>query len=255
MPIDMGVRIDAGFPPDTGAPLDGGLDPDTGVPPAPDAGPPDTGVAPGIQFVRSFVGSASNSSVVTSAQVMNVPDTTLIAVVSSLPSRPVVSVSGLDVTWTELVSQCSANAETSLSMWITSEVPSVQGSVFATVSGGNAPSIGIVVSAYRGVRSIGVARGSNASAGPCFRGPDGSTFQMALDPVSSGSWVVAAVAGKEDRLLAAPGFTIRTVHIAGAGAAAGIGVFDQIAAMSPVRVAGELASTTDWAVGAVELRP
>ncbi len=222
---------------------------------------PDAGGGGNITLEESVSGVSSGSTTVsTTGNVASVSGNVYLAAVSSKSYKSVASVSGLDLTWSEVAIQCSGRNNTGVSIWLGQGTSGASESVTATFNASPTNAV-ILVSRYSGVSTsnpVGsiVSGNSNGVDGACSGGTDSDSYSLSFS-AGSGSTVFGAGALRNRTHTQGAGFTARGDIAEGAGGdVAGLSIFDQsIGTAGVVSVNGSFSSSVDWAVVAVELRP
>ena len=204
-------------------------------------------------------GSSASTSVTTSASLTATEGHLYLASISYKPNRSVLGVSGLNLVWTEVVSQCGGRSQTGVSVWMAQGTPSgVDEVVTATLS--SAPSNAVIaVARYSGASGIGTVESANTNgvAGGCSGGTDSNSYAFPLTTTVADAVVYGAVAMRNRSHTPGAGYTEQVEFAQGSGGiTAAIAGEDQIfGAASAVTVDGSFSKTVDWAVVAVEIQP
>jgi len=219
---------------------------------------------PSIVLEESQTGGASGStSVTTSAGLIGANDHLYLAAISPRPKVSVLSVSGLDLTWTLVKSKCAGRNTTSIEVWMAQGTPSGNGVVTAMLA--SAPKTAVIaVSRYSGVTSsspignviAGNTNGLNAN-GACSGGVDGSSYSFNLTTTLNHAVVYAAVAIKDQTHTPGAGYTERAeIQQPNDATTSGVATEDKrVASVSTVAVTGSLGGGVDWALVALEIKP
>lgn len=208
-------------------------------------------------------GSDASTTVSTSTSVAGVSGSFYIAAVATRGSVDVLSVTGMGLSWSQVVQQCSRRRAQNVEIWIGSGTP-VTGVVTATMA--SSPTILnalIAVSRYTGVNLVTptgsiVSGNTSGVSGVCISSSDSTldtaSYSLPL-PVSAGNMVFAAVA-ERNRANTPIGMAERIeVYRGTSGNVNGLAVEDQVSpSTTTFSVAGTLSATVDWSVAAVEIR-
>jgi hypothetical protein len=225
---------------------------------------------PEIVFNGSTPGVASAAATVsTTTAVRLVAGDLYLAVISMKASRSVSSVTGMGATWTRVAAQCGGRSQTGVEIWQASG-PVASGPVQATLVS-RAENAVISVCRYSGVSAsapIGaLVRGNtNGVSGGCTNGTDGARYAFELTSTAPGSVIFSAAAIRQHAHTPGGGFQelLEIHHGTTAAAQAGLAIQERTLPIAqqiggkmqlgPVSVAGTLASSTDWAVIALEFK-
>jgi predicted phosphodiesterase len=206
-------------------------------------------------------GAIASVSVQTSSNLAAVAGSVYLAAVSPKPNRTVLSVSGLGLTWSEVVAQCAGRNQTGVSVWIGQGIPTQAGRVTATLAAAPDNAV-IAVTRYAGVDAdapLGdlVSANTNGAAGACTGGIDGSGYALQLLTDEPGDLIYVAAAMRQWSHTAGGGFIERAeVAIGDAGLTASVATADRaISAATTVTAQGTFNGTVDWAAAAFALRP
>ena len=219
--------------------------------------------APGgavAQFQELQTGAITDSTTVsTTASITAVTDNLYLAAVSMKDYGPVSSVSGLGLTWTELVSQCSGRGQTGTSVWWAKGTPSASGVVTAVLPE-SSRSLVIAVARYSGalwLEPLGNhVEGNTEGLGPdCSGGSDKKSYSLPLDTTDDSSLVYAAVAMRSATHTPGAGFVERgTVVVGSGGRTTSLAVAETfVPAPAEVDIEGSFDVKVDWSVVAVEI--
>jgi hypothetical protein len=206
-------------------------------------------------------GSAGSTTVTTNAAVTGVSGHLYLAAVSSKGPRVVTAMTGLGLTWTRLTPQCSGRNQTGVELWW-ARGAATTGAVTATLA--SAPSNAVIaVARYSGVAAtnpVAVLVGGNTNGvnGACANGIDSAAYSFNVTTSQSNVLVFGAVASRNHTHTPGAGYTERVEALQGtsSGDAVRISFVERaVPGASSLPLNGTLASTTDWAVIAVVLRP
>jgi hypothetical protein len=224
-------------------------------------GPPATG---DVTFATVATGGATSAaSVSTSTDVPGVANSLYLAAVATKNYVNTTSVSGLGLAWSELVDQCGGRSQTGVSLWWAQGAPGASGPVTAGLASAAGAS-SLVVARYTGTpltSPLGepphvVSANTLGVSGLCSGGVDSASYAVPFSTLAPEALVFSAAARRQHAHTPGAGWTERAETMAGTGGSAvGIAVQDRAFPVAgPVTVAGSTASTTDWAVAAVEVR-
>jgi hypothetical protein len=150
----------------------------------------------GSVVLESLVsGGSTSSTTVTSGAVTVIPGHTCVATAATKPDRPVIGVTGLGGTWTQVAAQCGARSQTAVSVWISTDAVT-SGTVTLTTS--QAPSNAVIaVAGYSGVNQanpVGKVTSANTLGGngACS---GGGTAGLALVTQSTASPSLVTISG------------------------------------------------------------
>jgi cellulose synthase/poly-beta-1,6-N-acetylglucosamine synthase-like glycosyltransferase len=206
-------------------------------------------------------GSSSSNTVATSSSLTGATGQLYLAAVSTRAgSVTVSSVSGLGLTWTRVLQQCSGGtSQTRMEVWSAIGTPTGNGVVTATLSGAATNAV-IAVSRYAGVNTsnpIGATTSANVNgvSGSCSGGTATNSPTVNLTTQYADSYVYGAFAIQNRSFTAGTGYTERAEIHQGSSTIAGAAVEDRlVASPSTLAVNGTLSGTTQWAVAAIEIR-
>jgi len=215
----------------------------------------------GVDIVLEEVvgGGSTSSQVVTTTGDVAAADTHLyVAAITTKKFREAVSVDGLGLAWSPVLTQCSGRGQTGIELWVAQGSPTASGPVTATLA--DLPeNAAIAVARYSGVAGIGNTASANSlgEGGACAGGVDGASYTFALSTGVAEAVVVSAAAMRVKSHEPGIGWTERIEWIQGSGGGgSGVAVMDRrFASPGVVSVEGSFSGTVDWAVGALELRP
>ena len=145
-------------------------------------------------------GSTGSTTVSTATNVTAASGHLYLASIAAKSNRTVLSVSGLDLTWTEVKSQCGARSATGISVWKAQGTPSGDGVVTATLSSSPTNAV-IAVTRYSGVNGIGNVESANTLGvdGVCSGGTDANSYTFPIATTANDTVVYAAVAMRHRR--------------------------------------------------------
>ena len=181
-----------------------------------------------------------------------------LAAVSTRNSLAADSVSGLGLTWTRVLRQCTGRSISMVDLWMALGTPAADGPVTAQF-GVAFKSAVIAVSRYSGARAVGAPVGANSLGvnGACAGGIDSSSYAFNLTTTTPGAVLYAAASMRNRTHSPGAGYTERSETLAGsAGDVSSIAVQDQaVTSASSTSVNGAFSGTIDWAVIGVEILP
>jgi hypothetical protein len=215
-----------------------------------------------ITFVEARSGSSLKSNTVaTAAALTGVPSHLYLATVSYKPNTVVTGVTGLGLAWTRVGAQCAGRSQTGLEVWKAQGTPSASGVVTATLSASVSSAV-IIVTRYAGVHvtaPIGSIESANTRGvdGACSGGTDTAAYSYTLFPVTPGSFVYSAVAGRGKTHTPGVGYQERAEILGGSGGNASSAADSDrtVTSGTTATVNGSFSGVTDWAALAVEVRP
>jgi hypothetical protein len=215
----------------------------------------------GVNFRQAGVGSASASNLVsTSSAVSAVAGQLYLAAIATHPHVEVTNVSGLELEWSPVFSQCSGRNHTGVSVWKAQGTPPADGIVSAVLGGAPEGAV-LAVSRHSGVIGtdpIGnlVAGNTNGVAGACTGGIDADRYAFPITTLDTGSTVWAAAAMRSRTHTPGSQYDERAeIAIGSAGNAASLALQDGRFGFPGTKlVDGRFTSEVDWAVVALEIR-
>jgi YVTN family beta-propeller protein len=207
-----------------------------------------------LQQLQSGVGSLGTVS--TSGDMDAVVGALYVAAISTKPFTPPTSVTGMNLNWKRVASQCGGRDSTGIDVWYAVGSQPVTGSVTANLAGTPTNSV-ITVMRYSGTIGIGdvITSNTNGVGGSCSGGIDSAGYQLSLQ-ADAGSIVVSAVGRRNRDHIAGDGFTAVVDFETGTGGdIAGLSVATKefAQATEAASVDGTFSSATDWSVIAFEL--
>jgi hypothetical protein len=211
---------------------------------------------------ETVTGTTANSTTVASASVQGGTDQFYVASVANYQNKAVSGVSGLGLTWTQAVNQCSSRNAQGLQLWYAKGSPASAGAVTATF--GVATQVGIIsVSRYSGVdfaTPFVDQHGENhlGANGPCVGGLDSRPAKITMNPTIANSVKVVAVNSRTRAITAFPGtYTKLSGTQSGAsGAVTVLSVFNSpVTTVAPDTASFDLSGTADWATAGLILQP
>lgn len=219
------------------------------------------GAGGAVVFEAVQSGGSTASSTVSAASVVAASNRLYLAAISTKPSVPVLSVSGLGLTWTRVRAQCAGRGTTAVEVWMAQGSPSASGIVSAALA--TVPNAAVIsVARYSGVDATAplgnlVSVNSLGLGGSCTGGVDRSTYSFALPASGAGAMAFAAVALRTMANTPGVGMTERAeFHKGSSLSTAGIALMDAAESSTQgVTISGSFGSALDWAAVAVELLP
>jgi hypothetical protein len=201
--------------------------------------------------------SADVGSVATGTPLVASEGDLYVAAIVSKSNVAVTGVSGLDLVWEPVATQCSARSQTGVSLWQASGQP--LGDEAVTANFASAPRGALIaVSRYSGAVGAGAVTTANSLgvAGGCAGGTDSVAYAFDLDTTTAGSDLVVVAAMRTRDHVPGSAWTEQVEIYAGtgggvAGLSQAVGVAGQ---PGPVRVDGSFGTPVDWSVAAVEVR-
>ncbi len=206
-------------------------------------------------------GSSGSSRVQTSSNVTAASDHLYLAAITSKSYKTVTSVTGLGLTWSEVLTQCGGRNQTGVTVWKAQGTPSGPGPVSATLSG-SANNAAIAVSRYSGValsNPIGntVSDNSNGIGGGCSGGVDTDAYSFSLTTTASDSLVYGAISMRNKTHTPGAGYTERVAFVQGSGGGtASVAVMERATnSPSSTIIDGGFSSSVDYGVIGIEIKP
>jgi hypothetical protein len=219
------------------------------------------GAAPPTFIEAQQGGSANITSVTTSTALAGVSGHVYLAAISTKSPRAVTTVTGLGLTWTRVAAQCSGRNQTAVEVWW-AQGNATSGNVTATLA--SAPSNAVIaVARYSGAAAVTpvaslVGGNTNGINGACANGIDSAAYSFTETTTQPNALVIGAIASRNHTHTPGAGYTERIEASQGSstGNAVRVTLVDRgVQSLSSQPLNGTLASTTDWAVLAVQLRP
>jgi hypothetical protein len=203
-------------------------------------------------------GSTDARTVSTAAPLSSASGQLYLAAIAFKPDVAVTSVSGLGLSWSPVLAQCSGRGQTGLAVWQARGQPGVEGVVTATFSAAPQNAV-LAVTRYADAGPLDAADSVSANsvgvAGACAGGEDQVAYALPLDTTTPGGLVYVAAAMRHRDHLPGSG-TVERVELyrGAAGSIAGVSVADlRIAAPGPTAVSGRFDALVDWAAIALEI--
>jgi hypothetical protein len=219
------------------------------------------GAAPPIFIEAQQGGSANITTVTTNAALTGANGHLYLAAISMKAYRTVTSVTGLGLTWTRVAAQCAGRNQTGVEVWW-AQGNATSGTVTATLA--SAPSNAVIaVARYSGAASVTpvtslVSGNTNGVNGACANGTDSPAYTFNVTTTQPNGLVVGAVASRNHAHTPGADYVERIEAAQGAstGNAARVALVDRgVSSPSTLPLNGTLASSTDWAIVSVQLRP
>jgi len=209
-------------------------------------------------------GSTGLTTVATATSISGVSGHFYLAAISaSKPNSAVSSVSGLGLSWTRVIAQCSGRDNTIIEVWQAMGVPSGSDVVTATLA--VKPSYAaMAVSRYSGVDAafpLGATIAANTVGvnGACGPGSDNSAYSLNFTTTTNGAMIYGATAMRHRSHTPGAGYTERVEILQGStssSSSASAAIVDMPAATAgTVPLNGTFSGSADWAVAGLELRP
>ena len=206
-------------------------------------------------------GSSGSTTVATSVNVSAAEGDLYLAAISSKSQEPVLTVSGMGLSWTLKEDQCAGRSNTGVEIWWAQGTPSGDGIVSATF--GSAPTSAVItVSRYTGVHptaplGASVAGNTLGVNGSCSGGTDSDNYNFSLSTSVADAYVFSAAAIRNRSHTPGSGYSEIGEYSQGSGgdmAALALQHKPQ-PTVGSTAVDGTLSSDTDWAVAGVEILP
>lgn len=206
-------------------------------------------------------GSTRANTVSTATNLSAVGGDFYLAAVSTKPNVAVNAVSGLGLTWSRALAQCSGRDQTGIEIWIGRGTPDSDGPVNAVLEQ-DPENAAIIATRYSGVDPVNpightVSGNSNGENGGCSGGTDSDAYSFEVTTSVPGAHIFSAAGIRLKTHTPGSGYDELLEFIQGAGgAAAGVAVQERaVETPDNVIVNGTLKSKTDWAMAALELLP
>jgi hypothetical protein len=201
-------------------------------------------------------GSSSSKTVMTSTNLLGASGHLYLAAISTRPYAAVAQVSGLNLTWSRVLAQCSGKNSTGVEIWIGQGTPNGNGAVTATLA--SKPWFAaIAVSRYSGadaVNPIGniISGNTNGLNGACSGGTDSKAYAFTLTTTTNGAVIHGAIVMRDRTHTPGAGYQERAeFRMSGAS----IAVVNKNAAMAEETFNGKFNKIVDWAAAALEIKP
>jgi hypothetical protein len=210
-------------------------------------------------FTEVVQGGSTNSNTITTGTSSGGADSFYLAAVSAKPTRQVVAVTGLGLTWSRLTTQCGGRSQTGVDLWW-AQGHAGSGEITATLD--TAPINAVMaVARYSGVtgqdpvRSL-LSANTNGIEGECVNGTDTDSFSFTATPSHNHSVFVGALALRHRTYVPEPGYTTLTEVAQGTGGdVASVALIERaVPIATPIPLEGSLGGVVDWAVTAVEIK-
>ncbi|MFQ5606109.1 MAG: FlgD immunoglobulin-like domain containing protein, partial [bacterium] len=215
-----------------------------------------------VMYEESQNGGALDLSHVSTSNLMTAVSGNLyLAVISTKPFTSAIQVSGLDLTWTLVRSQCAGRNQTGAEIWMAQGNPTGNGIITADLSAAPRSTL-LFVARYSGVdpsNPIGnlVSGNTNGVDGLCSGGADSKIYSFNLSTAVDGSVVFSAAAMRNKLHTPGADFTERTEIFFGSGGnTVGLAVQDKtVSPVATVAVDGSFNNNVDWAVIGLAIKP
>jgi len=205
-------------------------------------------------------GSSASTTVATSASLTGASGHLYLAAISARSNVSATSVSGLGLTWTRVLTQCSGRNITGVEVWMAQGTPT--GSEVVTATLASAPNAAvIIVSRYSGVDAanpLGALVSGNTAGGigACSGGVDNAAYAFNLTTSVNGAMIYGAIAVRNKTNTPGAGYTERGELMQSGSSSAALAVQDQnFAAAGAATFNGTTSGAVDWAVMAMEIKP
>lgn len=215
-----------------------------------------------ISFEEVVAGGSSKSlRVSTTGPVTGAEGRLYLAAVTSRQRVRVEDVTGLGVSWTPLVSQCSGRNRTGIEIWYAVAGLPQSGAVTARLAS-SPMNAAIAVAGYSGVDPAQpfaevMTRNSNGTPGTCSGGIDANNYSLTANSVADGALLFGAVAMRNKVHLPGAGVTERIEFTQKVGrGSAGLALLEKDpAAIGDASLFGSFDAPVDWAAALVQLQP
>ncbi|MCB9088786.1 MAG: hypothetical protein H6628_10805 [Calditrichae bacterium] len=206
-------------------------------------------------------GSSGSTTVATSVNVSAAEGDLYLAAISSKSQEPVLTVSGMGLSWMLKEDQCAGRSNTGVEIWWAQGTPSGDGIVSATF--GSAPTSAVItVSRYTGVHptaplGASVAGNTLGVDGSCSGGTDSDNYNFSLSTSVADAYVFSAAAIRNRSHTPGSGYSEIGEYSQGSGgdmAALALQHKPQ-PTVGSTAVDGTLSNATDWAVVGIEIVP
>ncbi len=206
-------------------------------------------------------GNPSFSQVTTSTSITGVTNHLYLASVSVKGNNDITSVTGLGLTWAQVVEQCSGRAQTRTEIWQAMGTAST-GTVTATRSSSSSNGMVISVSRLSNVDTadpIGATGSSNTvgQSGACSGGTDSLSYSTDITTTINDSMVWGAVGIRQRAHTPGTGYAeIDEIKSGNSGSTAGVATENKIQTIAgATTVTGTIGTSTDYSSVAVEIKP
>jgi prepilin-type N-terminal cleavage/methylation domain-containing protein len=233
----------------------------TSVPVVPTATPSPTPISGSVPaYVDTVTGIASSgTAVTTSGSVTASANTLYLAAVSSRGNINVNSVTGLGLTWTQIVTQCTSAGSGRVSVWRAYGSPASSSTVTANLAIATT-GFNVAVSRFTNVDSVNpignvVAANYLGVSGACSGGATANNFAVNL-PSGANTIAYGALMARNSTFTGGGGFTVIANTIAGTSSNAsrqGVEI-QNIPTAQSTTVNGTFSVAVDWAAIAVEIQ-
>lgn len=217
----------------------------------------------GIQYHGTVSGSSTSAaSVQTLSGSPADADILFVAAIVTRPYRAVTSISGLGLTWTRIIAQCSGRNQTGVELWEAHGTPLNSDPVEASLISTSEAAV-MTVSRYTGVDladPIGASSTANTigadAASLCSGGTDSASYSLTLTTADAGSIIYSAAAIRHRAHNQGTGYEELAQIAEGTGGyVAGLAVQHTDAPDAADHIVdGTFSGIVDWSVAAIELR-
>ena len=205
-------------------------------------------------------GSSASTTVSTAANLTGAAGHLYLAAISARSNVPATSVSGLGLTWTRVLTQCSGRNITGVDVWMAQGTPTGSGAVTATLA--KAPDAAVImVSRYSGVDGINpigalVSGNTAGGIGAYSGGIDNAAYAFNFTTSVNGGMIYGAIAVRNKTNTPGAGYTERGELMQAGASSAALAVQDKnFATAGAVTFNGTTSGAVDWAVIALEIKP
>jgi hypothetical protein len=214
-----------------------------------------------VVFAGSVSGASMDSTRVRTANpVSAVSGDLYLASITSSTYKEVVSVTGMGLTWSRLVSQCAARDQTGVEVWLGQGEPQ-SGVVMAQLMDVAAGSV-IIVSRYSGAdpdHPVGAMLSGNTLglSGTCTGGTDSDTISFPFTTTAPNALVFSTIAIQNEDFTPGGGWIQRELIRTGVGNdESGMLVMDRsVPSTGTIGLDGTYSNVADWAVIGIEIHP
>jgi len=205
-------------------------------------------------------GSSASTIIATSASLTGASGHLYLAAISARANAAATNVSGLGLTWTRVLTQCSGRNLTGVDLWMAQGAPAGNEVVTATLA--SAPNSAVImVSRYSGVDAanpLGALVSGNTAGGigVCSGGGDNAAYSFNLTTAVNGDMVYGAIAVRNKTNTPGAGYTERGELMQSGSSSAALAVQDRgFATVGAATFNGTTSGAVDWAVIALEIKP
>jgi hypothetical protein len=205
-------------------------------------------------------GSSANSTSVTATNVTGVSGQLYLAAISTARYHAVSTVTGLGLTWTPVIAQCSGRDRTGIEVW-RAQGAATTGSVTATLVSSPDTAL-ILVARYSGVAATNsvsalVSGNTNGVNGGCSGGDDTPAYSLGMTTTTNQVLALGVVAMRYRTHTPGSDYTERAeVAVGSGGSTTSLALVEKsVPVVSPLLLNGSFDGDVDWAAVGVELRP